>query len=133
MAEAKAAQKEQYDGKDKTELAEDRTDWAKERTLLAKERTFSAWARTGISSLIAGVGIAEFLTKVDPEWIARFLGILLIITGGSIFIVGFFSYRNALKKLSQQGIRSNSIWVVLAITLALMGSAGLAFFIILMN
>ncbi|CAN5488277.1 hypothetical protein BH23BAC1_BH23BAC1_31930 [soil metagenome] len=133
MAEEKSARSNKDNIDEKTELAENRTDWAQERTLLAKERTFSAWARTGISSMIAGVGIAEFLKEVEPEWIACILGILLIVTGGTIFGLGFFSYRNALKKLAKKGIRSTSIWIILAITLALIFSAGLALFLIVLN
>jgi putative membrane protein len=133
MAEEKSARSNKDNIDEKTELAENRTDWAQERTLLAKERTFSAWARTGISSMIAGVGIAEFLKEVEPLWIARILGILLILTGGTIFIIGFFSYKNALKELSEKDIRSKSIWVILIITLALIASAGLSFFIIILN
>ncbi len=131
MAEEKPAPGKQHKGENKTELAEDRTDWAQERTLLAKERTFSAWARTGISSMIAGLGIAKFLTSVQPDWVARILGALLIAIGGTIFVLGFFSYRNALKKLSSKGIRNTSIWIILIITLGLLISAGLAIFLIL--
>lgn len=119
--------------KNKQGLAEDRTDWAMERTLLAKERTFSAWARTGISSMIAGVGIAEFLGSVDHAWIARVMGVILIITGGTIYTIGFFSYRKALQKLAEQNIRSTSYWLIVLVTLGLIFSAGLALLLIIMN
>lgn len=126
-------EKQQIGNKDKQDLAEDRTDWAKERTLLAKERTFSAWARTGISAMIAGVGIAELLTDIDQPWIARLLGIILIVTGGSIYVIGFFSYRKALEKLADKNIRSTSVWMIALVSLGLMFSAGLALLLIISN
>lgn len=130
MAESDKKNKED---KNKQDMAEDRTDWAMERTLLAKERTFSAWARTGISAMIAGVGIAEFLSDVDYPWIARIMGIILIVTGGTIYVIGFFSYRKALEKLEEEGIRSTSIWLISLVSFGLLFSAGLALLLILRN
>lgn len=118
---------------DKQDLAEERTDWAMERTLLAKERTFSAWGRTGISAMIAGVGIAEFLSDVAYPWIARVLGIILIIIGGTIHVIGFFSYRKALQKLEDKGIRSTSVWLISLVSFGLLFSAGLALLLIISN
>jgi putative membrane protein len=114
----------------KSELARDRTDWAMERTLLAKERTFSAWSRTGISAMVAGIGIARFLSSVNSPWVARTLGIILVATGAAIYIVGFISYYKALKKLSEKGIRNSSIWIIGIITIGLLVSAGLAFLLL---
>jgi putative membrane protein len=114
----------------KQELAQDRTDWAQERTLLAKERTFSAWGRTGISAMAAGLAIARLLGSVESPWIARTVGALLIFTGGAIFVLGFLSYRKALRKLAEEGIRGTSIWIIAAVTLALMFSAVLALFLV---
>lgn len=126
-------EEQQKKDKDKQDLAEDRTDWAMERTLLAKERTFSAWARTGISAMIAGVGIAKFLSNIDYPWIARTLGILLILTGGTIYVIGFVSYRKALEKLAEKGIRNTSIWLIALVSFGLMISAGLALLLIIRN
>jgi putative membrane protein len=110
----------------RNELAEDRTDWAQQRTLLAKERTFSAWTRTGLSCMAVGLGIARLLSSVDSLWLARALGAILIITGGVIFALGFISYRRALIKLSEEGIRSTSIWLIGVITLSMVLGSVLA-------
>ncbi|MFO7738492.1 MAG: DUF202 domain-containing protein [Desulfatiglandaceae bacterium] len=107
----------------KHDMAEHRTDWAHERTLLAKERTFAAWGRTGISAMAAGLAIAKLLGSVESPWIARILGMALILTGGIIYALGFLSYRNALKKLVEEGVRSTPLWAIGVITLLLMFSA----------
>jgi putative membrane protein len=120
----------EIENEDKNELAEDRTQWAIERTLLAKERTFSAWSRTGISAMVAGIGIARFLSSVNSPWVARTLGIVLVATGAAVYIIGFISYYKALKKLSEQGVRSTSIWLIGIITIGLLVSAGLAFLLL---
>lgn len=117
----------------KGELARDRTDWAMERTLLAKERTFSAWSRTGISAMVAGIGIARFLSSVSSPWVARTLGIILVATGAAIYVIGFLSYYKALKKLSEKGIRNSSIWIIGIITLGLLISSGLAFLLLFLE
>ena len=115
---------------DRTEQAEERTDWAQERTLLAKERTFSAWGRTGLSAMAAGLGIAHLLESTDYPWITRTVGVLLILTSGLIFAIGFISYRKALQKLSEKGIRGTSIWVIGLITIFLIFSTILALLLI---
>lgn len=115
---------------DRTEQADDRTDWAEDRTLLAKERTFSAWGRTGLAAIAAGIGIARLLKSVESQWIASTLGILLISTGGMIFLLGFLSYRKALKKLEEQGVRGTSLWIIGLITLFLLACTILALFLI---
>ncbi|HEV2132086.1 MAG TPA: DUF202 domain-containing protein [Longimicrobiaceae bacterium] len=112
------------------ELAEDRTDWAQERTLLAKERTFSAWGRTGMSAMAVGLGIARLLATTENPWIARTIGAILIVTGGAIFALGFFSYRKALKQLADEGVRGMSIWAIGILTFGLMVSAVLALLLI---
>ncbi len=114
----------------KQELAEDRTDWAQERTLLAKERTFSAWGRTGMAAMAVGLGIARLIGTTESPWIARTIGAVLIVTGGVIFALGFFSYRKALKALAEEGVRGMSIWAIGALTLGLIICAALALLLI---
>jgi putative membrane protein len=114
-------------------MAEDRTDWAQERTLLAKERTFSAWGRTGISAMAAGLAISRLLSSVESPWIARTLGAVLIFTGGAIYVLDFLSYRKALQKLADEGVRGTPLWVIGAVTFALMFSAGLALLLIFLE
>jgi len=115
---------------DRTDHAAERTDWANERTLLAKERTFSAWVRTGLSAMAVGLAIAHLLGSTDNPWIARTVGVLMILTGGLIFVISFISYRKALQKLAEKGIRGTSIWVIRLITAFLILSAMLAIVLI---
>lgn len=129
--------KEDIEGKSKKELAQERTEeamertkWAEERTLLAKERTFSAWGRTGLSAMAAGLGIAHLLGSTDNPWIARTVGVLLILASGLIFALGFMSYHKAMQKLAEQGARGTSLWVIGMITLLLTLSAVLALLLI---
>ena len=42
--------------------------YAADRTVLAAERTYAPWVRTGLTSLIAGVGAKASLGSVLPEW-----------------------------------------------------------------
>jgi putative membrane protein len=114
----------------KHDMAEHRTDWAHERTLLAKERTFAAWVRTGISAMAAGLVIAKLLGSVESPWIARILGVALVFSGAIIYGLGLLSYRNALKKLAEEGVRSTPLWIIGLITLLLMVGATLALLLI---
>ncbi len=114
----------------KHELAQDRTDWAQERTLLAKERTFSAWGRTGISAMAAGLAISRLLGSVGSPWIARTLGAVLILTGGAIYALGFLSYRKTLRKFAEEGVRGTPLWIIAAITLALLFSTVLGLLLV---
>jgi putative membrane protein len=114
----------------RTDKAEERTDWAQERTLLAKERTFSAWTRTGLAAGVAGLGVARLLGSVDSPWIARTLGAVLILVGGAIYALAFLSYRKALRKLAEEGIRGTPLWIIGALTAGLLFSSALALLLI---
>lgn len=59
---------------DSEKLARERTDLARQRNLLANERTFSAWLRTGLSAMVAGLGIARLLRSGGSLLIARSSG-----------------------------------------------------------
>lgn len=126
-------ERERGAGGSKQKLAEDRTDWAEERTLLAKERTFSAWGRTGIAAVAAGLGIARLIEVADATWIVRAIGGILIATGGAIFVLGFLSYRKALQKLAEEGVRGMSIWTIGVLTGGLLLSAALALVLIFLE
>jgi putative membrane protein len=53
--------------------------YAADRTVLAAERTYAAWVRTGLTSLIAGVGAKASLGSVLPEWAILSSGTLLVL------------------------------------------------------
>lgn len=80
--------------------------------------------------MAAGLAIARLLNTVESQWIVRTVGILLIITGGMSFLIGFMSYRKALKKLAEKGVRGTSLWVIGVITLFLLLSVLLALMLI---
>ena len=101
------------------EMAEDRTNWAYRRTLLAKERTFSAWIRTGLATVVVGFAVVRLLEELQPTWLTKVLGGLFITTGGAIFLVGYWSYRQTLKELARKDIRALPGWVMTVITAAL--------------
>lgn len=123
---------EQAKGKARREMAAVRTDWAKERTLLAQERTFSAWGRTGTAAMGIGLAIARLLGGADVSrpWLARAVGVVMILTGATIFVVGFMSYRKVLKKMGEESVGGLSLKVVGLVTFGLMFSAVLALLLI---
>jgi len=110
----------------RTDMANERTDWALERTVLASERTLSAWLRTGMTAMAAGLGIARLLSSVTFPWLARAIGVLLIIAGATAFVVGVWRYRRITDQLEQEGMRGGPRWLVGALALVLLVSTALA-------
>jgi putative membrane protein len=62
--------------------------YAADRTVLAAERTYAAWVRTGLVSLVAGVGAKTTLGNVLPEWAILLAGSLLVLFAGFCFVAG---------------------------------------------
>ena len=115
------------------ELAEERTDWAQERTLLAKQRTFSAWVRTGLASIAVGFAVGRLLGELQPQWLVQAIGVVLIMIGGTIHAIGFWSYRRTFQRLEQAGTRGIPMWLMGTITLALLLVAILAIMLIVIR
>ena len=61
--------------------------YAADRTVLASERTYAAWVRTGLVSLVGGVGAKTSLGGVLPEWAILFNASLLVLFSGFCFAV----------------------------------------------
>jgi putative membrane protein len=122
---------EEVEGGSKQELAETRTDWARERTLLAKQRTFAAWLRTGLSCVAVGFAAAEFLGDLEPQWVVKTASVLLVLAGSVIFVIGFFGYRDTFRKLSAEGVEGISVWIIGAVTLAMLLGAVLLLLVVL--
>jgi putative membrane protein len=59
--------------------------YAADRTVLAAERTYAAWVRTGLVSLVAGVGAKTSLGGVLPEWAILFNATLLVLFSALCF------------------------------------------------
>ena len=68
-----------------TQKADRRNELAADRTVLAAERTYAAWVRTGLVSLVAGVGAKTSLGSVLPEWAIMFNATLLVLFAGFCF------------------------------------------------
>jgi putative membrane protein len=62
------------------------------RFLLANERTLLAWIRTGVTLQIAGVGILQFVTRLEATAV---LGIALLVLGAAAGAAGYRRYRSA--------------------------------------
>jgi putative membrane protein len=108
-------------------LARERTDLAQQRNLLANERTFSAWLRTGLSAVVAGLGIARLLDYSGMLWIARAIGAILILTGGGIYAIALWRYCQDCRHPAREGVRTTPIWLMTILVAALLLSALLAF------
>ena len=61
--------------------------YAADRTVLAAERTYAAWVRTGLVSLVGGVGAKTSLGGVLPEWAILFNASLVVLFSGFCFAV----------------------------------------------
>ena len=107
-------------------LAVERTDLARQRNLLANERTFSAWVRTGLAAVVAGLGIARLLDSGEWLWMARAIGVILILTGGGIYVIAFRRYCQACRFVEQEGTRATPIWLMSILIVALILSSLLA-------
>jgi putative membrane protein len=71
------------------------------RFLLANERTLLAWIRTGVTLLVAGLGVHQFGSKVAAQTV---LALLLILVGGTATGVGGLRYLAA-----DRAIRRNEL------------------------
>jgi putative membrane protein len=111
--------------------AEERNNAALVRTLLAKERTYSAWVRTGLACVAAGLGIVRLLQELEPRWMVYALGALLVGTGGVLFMISFWRYRQPLDHAMQPQQAEAPVWLIGLLTAALLLAAGLGVWLIL--
>ncbi len=115
---------------DLTKLAQVRTEEAIQRSMLANERTFSAWLRTGLAAVIAGLGISRFLGAGNYSWIAPAIGASLILVGGGIYMLAFWSYRQAYHKMRIMDFARIPLWLLSIIVVVLLLSALLSFLLL---
>ena len=110
-------------------LSEERTDLAKQRNVMANARTYSAWVRTGISSVLAGLAIVNFIgVSETPHLYIVAIGMIFVITGIFIYAVAYVNYKNNMKELNyDQKDKSNTLTFFLIITLAMMTSGVMIF------
>jgi putative membrane protein len=62
------------------------------RFLLANERTLLAWVRTALTLQAAGIGVLQFVTRVEAR---EGIGLGLLTLGAVTGLVGYRRYRNA--------------------------------------
>lgn len=67
---------------------------ALDRTALANERTYAAWIRTGLASLVTGLGIARFLVDSMPLWSILTIATILILFSGVAFFLAAWRYEH---------------------------------------
>lgn len=108
-------------------LARERTDLARQRNLLANERTFSAWLRTGLSAVVAGLGIARLLGSGDSLLVARSIGVILVLTGGGIYVLAFWRHGQVSRSLEQDNMRAIPTRLLNILLASLLLSSVLAF------
>lgn len=111
-------------GDPRNELAEQRTDLAHQRTLLAEQRTYSAWIRTGLAASATGFAIAKLMTQAEPAWLVRGLAVLFVAVGAAMFGLAYWAYREGLKKSGGTPDGGMPLWVLGALSLALLAASG---------
>ncbi|NHZ69884.1 MAG: DUF202 domain-containing protein [Thermotogales bacterium] len=67
---------------------------ALDRTVLANERTYTAWIRTGLTSLVTGLGIARFLSDSMPIWGTHTIAAILILFSAAAFFLAAWRYEH---------------------------------------
>jgi putative membrane protein len=120
------------------ELAAERTGIAFERTRLAFERTLLAWVRTAVSLISFGFTIYKFFQYVRDdaqrpvrEHLLEPRGVALVMIALGVFALIFatLEYRRSLRALRlacpTMKATEGSLAMMVAITLALLGLAGL--------
>jgi uncharacterized membrane protein YidH (DUF202 family) len=76
--------------------------------------------------VVAGLGIARLLSAGEWMWMARVIGVILILTGGGIYVIAFRRYCQACRLVEQEGTRATPIWLMSILVAALLLSSLLA-------
>lgn len=100
-----------------------KTELSKQRTVLAHERTFNAWLRTGIASVVAGLGIPRLLRFIGSHSLLRIIGSIFVIIGAIMFVIGLWRYYRGYKEINSQNMSITPVWILAVIILGLFLSA----------
>ncbi|WP_333683703.1 YidH family protein [Pontibaca methylaminivorans] len=106
--------------RDKSDLSEIRTGWSEDRVLLSNERTFGSWMRTGMSSLVVGIGLQAVFHSMEPVWIAKIAASLFIAIAIMIFLIAAFHDSRAQRRINEHDVESmpaGRMWLI-AVTLS---------------
>jgi putative membrane protein len=99
------------------------------RFLLANERTLLAWLRTALAMQAGGVGVLQFVTRVEAR---AAIGLSLLGLGALAAVVGYLRYRSADAALRGGRLPATGIgpvlvaWSVIALAAVLAGGYLLA-------
>jgi putative membrane protein len=89
--------------------------------------------RTGLSSVAVGLGAARLLTDLEPQWLVRAGSLTLVVVGMMAVAFGFWSFRETLLELGEEGVRGIPIWIIGLFTGLLLAAAGSGLFLISVN
>lgn len=106
------------------------TELAKQRTVLAYERTLNAWLRTGLTAVLAGLGIPQFITYVDSQNLLRLIGAILIFMGGILFIIGLWRYYKGFQRIQSKNMGFIPVWLLASIIFSLFSIAIFVFILL---
>lgn len=89
------------------QMSGERSELAVQRTILANARTFSAWIRTGLSSVLAGLSIVNFIVGAEAfHSFVLLIGLLFVFIGIVIYIMAFINYKKSYDILESEQVES---------------------------
>jgi putative membrane protein len=98
------------------------------RFTLANERTFLAYLRTSLAFYAGGLSAVQFLDFGDRRWVARLLGLVLVLAGLASSVGAYVRWKQNLAAMRAQGpLPASRLPLLLATTIALAGVGGLIF------
>lgn len=90
------------------QMSGERSELAVQRTILVNSRTFSAWIRTGLSSVLAGLSIVNFIEGAESfHEFVLLTGLLFVLIGIIIYIMAYISYRKSYDMLEHKEAKSS--------------------------
>lgn len=94
------------------------------RTHLANERTFLAWLRTGLSLIIVGLGVAQFVPRelVPGLPLTTMFACLLVVAGSALTVLAGAQYRRSRDAIDRGTYRAAGLTVGIAVVVV--GLAG---------
>jgi putative membrane protein len=114
---------------DREHLAQDRTDLAEDRTVLAQERSFASWLRTGLGSVGVGLGFGALFRMLEPDWVAKAIASVFLLTAVFIFVSAARRARQRLEEIDHHEMVTRGevpfrfvAWTLAAGTSALCGA-----------
>jgi putative membrane protein len=98
------------------------------RFTLANERTFLAYLRTSLAFYAGGLSAVQFLDFGDRRWVARLLGLVLVLAGLASSVGAYVRWKQNLAAMRARGpLPASRLPLLLATTIALAGVGGLIF------